>query len=511
MVAQVEDRIAQLKERNTRITQKAVIAELKLNSEALKRFPKVRELIQQHAATSSLNRPHERQQEEELLLEQVRAVLSEFSLEGETATVKVICERMQISTARIYRSPRVRQLLAQEIQGIKRQQLDPQIQEQQLLERIQSIQNELEQQGQQLTLRVLRKSLKCSHRLLKRFPRVWAYLEQHVPTIRPAMQKNLHLREHELFTQVSTAIVTLREQQQPVTLQRICSLVNVGTEQLQSYPKVRELLQQELDYSRNKKTRAEQSVQREEHLFMLVQQAIVALRAQSDPITYKHVAEKAGVSCSKLVVHQRIRDFIAEQRAQELDLQRTKWENQLLTRAKHTINVMETSNVPVTWTGLAASLACAIGTLKKYSAVRATIERAIKDTLSLRNHKHFTEEQIWADVRAAVEQLRAADAPLSIERIIQTAHYSIPTVNQYHDIKAWIAIQCADDRNRRRQQKEADLVAKVADAIAHLQETNQFITWDTIAHYLEMQRCSLVATGRRYPRIRELIDEASSS
>jgi GGDEF domain-containing protein len=501
LIIQVEQAITQLQAKQVTITQDSVTAEIGVTQKPFSDFPQIRERIKQANIASQ----EAQQREEEQVLQQVQSAIEAFRATGQNMLLKTLCNQLGMSKFKLSQYPRVWQLIKQEITTVGRRYYSPE-QEQQLLEHIQAIKDDLDHQGKPLTLRAVYSSLKCSQGYLNKFPRVQTYLDEHIPRRDPLFAESTSCREQEFLTRVQAAITTLREQKQQVTHKHICDLAGTSNETLYRYPAVRELLQAELDTNRG--ARAEQHAQREEALLMRVQQAVVTLQDQAEPITSVRVAHELNVAQSTLSSYPRIREWLAEQRTQQQREQREQREQHLVNQIKEIIAVSVAQNETLTQTELLARMGhSTFAVLRHHPAVREAMEEAMQ-ALPAKERRLFSEEQIRADVHCAIEQLRDTDVPLSIERIAQAAHYSSPTMHKYPDIKAWIASQCADDRNRRRQQKEADLVAKVADAIAYLQETHQLITWGTIAHYLEMQPDWLADIGRRYPRIRELVNNA---
>jgi DNA-binding XRE family transcriptional regulator len=384
---------------------------------------------------------------------------------------------------------------------------DLQPQEQQILERIQSLKADLEQQGQQLTIKIACDLIGCGPNRLKRLPRVREYLERHAPRMRTVSPETFQAREHKLLLQVKATIATLRDQAQQVTILNICSALKTSHHRLRSYPAVWELIRQEAVSS--EETQTAQRSQREAALLTRVQQAVANLRAQATPLTQERVARAAGVAPKTVERYHRVHDWVREQCMQARSERQAIFEQQLLTQTQAVIATLNAEHVPITWRGLEARLHHNIQTLQHYPSVRAAIEDAIANEPPV-DQRRFTEEQLGAAVYQAIENLQREDVSLTIASVTKAVGISEKTIRTYPDVLAKIKTICEQDQNERRQQKEQSLFDAIEHAITILRSRGQRITVRELARSLERSRCNVHEVCRKYPRIRELVDEAKS-
>jgi hypothetical protein len=150
-----------------------------------------------------------------------------------------------------------------------------------------------------------------------------------------------------------------------------------------------------------------------------------------------------------------------------------------------------------------------IQTLQHYPSVRAAIEDAIANEPPV-DQRRFTEEQLGAAVYQAIENLQREDVSLTIASVTKAVGISEKTIRTYPDVLAKIKTICEQDQNERRQQKEQSLFDAIEHAITILRSRGQRITVRELARSLERSRCNVHEVCRKYPRIRELVDEAKS-
>jgi len=203
-----------------------------------------------------------------------------------------LCEKVGKSRTTLRQYPRVNALLEQKItlhHVYQRRREQPE--EEELVQRVKQAITDLANRGEHITPRKVAYKVKISRDVLAQYPQVVALLEQSGYTKR----KPRSAREEELLELVREAIQACKVSGQPITKERLSSMVAVDRAALLRYPQVRAQMTQAANEDRQQR-REMRHQEREEELTQHVDAALQQLRDQNRRITKQAVENLVHVS-----------------------------------------------------------------------------------------------------------------------------------------------------------------------------------------------------------------------
>ena len=274
--AEVQRVILLLTERSMSVNYKAIAHEMGgISAQTLPTYPTVRMLVDEYLRSHQRYQLQEFALREEQLLRQMEAAITELEARGKPFTQSELCELVGMSRAGLRKYPRVNAFLEQKLtrhHGYQRRRMQPT--EEELVQRVKEAIVELSDHGEHITLRKIARKVKITDAVLLQYPQVVLLLEEHgYHKLKPRSE-----RAEELLTLVKDAINGCKASGEPITKERLSSMVGVDRAALLRYPEVRTLMTQAVTKDRQ---------QRQDHRFQareeeLTQQVIAALQKFQD-------------------------------------------------------------------------------------------------------------------------------------------------------------------------------------------------------------------------------------
>ena len=241
LLAKVGDAIQLLKDLGRPVAQNAIGEILGIPSNALWRYPRLREQLKQEVMLYSLDDAAQIQIGETELMEKILETKSALDSSGQPATPGAIKKLLGIGNSFLKRYPQVNAFLfSLEKQDVERKR---QLHEDELLIRVETAIQELKKDRQPLTQMNVGRKMGLSTGTLRRYPKVLAVVMESVTQERQqVVARHTQQQEENLMRAVLEAIQQLQALNQRVTIEAICRIVQIARTTIIHYPKVNKVL-----------------------------------------------------------------------------------------------------------------------------------------------------------------------------------------------------------------------------------------------------------------------------
>lgn len=309
--------------------------------------------------------------------------------------------------------------------------------------------------------------------------------------------------EEKLLTKIQEAVAILEQQEAVITQQAVLEII--GSDNLKIFtmsPSSRAIWAE---------IKAQERYRSEQRLLDLARQAIDHLRQQKQPVTQKAVTNMIG--CSDDSLHKRhpaVYDLVLQHRDTPIGSRypcpvpsRPKYqrEAELLTRVQEAITELECEGASLSQKAIADRVGLSNSGLKYYPQLKAILQPY--DARPTRQD----ETMLLKKVLTALAQLEAAEVPITIKAISQVVGLNDSTLRGYSQVKAFLIAHILDKKQehytKQRQQREAELVKRVQQAIQTLQIGEGKLTQCSVCKMVGMSSAGL----KMYPRVKQLLDQ----
>ena len=309
LVAMVEIAISDLKSSDQPVTQISISRAVGIGLQSLKRYPRVRKIVEQYRA-----RNHEKRvlQKEDELVRKVEETVRQLKAGGEVITQRAIGEIVGVDPSSLKWYPRVAVLLEQHASKLhydsRGQSL---LRERELMIKIEAAIAQLEATGQPITQRTIARVVEVPLPNLKVYERIDTHLKQ------VASRRHLDhhraeeaiLSENEMVVKVERAIEHLEASGEPVTQRAVSRIIGIPASSLYYYPKVIAILKSVV---RDKKhySRLVQTQLREDDLGTRVLEAIESLEATNQRVSIRAVVKIVQLSEGALKRYSKVKAIL---------------------------------------------------------------------------------------------------------------------------------------------------------------------------------------------------------
>lgn len=286
----------------------------------------------------------------------------------------------------------------------------------------------IEQDGRLLTQSAIAESLGMTVASLRYYPRLREFLAPLADDNRlAALRKE---REEALIKQVTTAIAELQKTGETITTAEIGRRVGRTPESLRSYPRVVALIEQVLVLSDKR------AAQREQELFIAVQNAIYQLQSEGKIITQNAVGRIVGLVPETLKSYASIQPVMAEI-AGNYEAHMQQRENQLLIAVRQAANQLQQEQRPVNQEDIAQIVGLTVNSLKHHPKVHNLLKKLTRDYRHLNYElKQAQREQGIIDaIRQAGIELSADNQLITRDSILDFIGVSSRTISRYKEAR----------------------------------------------------------------------------
>jgi hypothetical protein len=240
LLIQVEAAIRSLTARGKPVTQLAIARWVNISTGWLRRYPAVRERLDEVTAQRKVALSALREAREGTLLARVFAGIEALRAEGLSANQLTLSNRLGVSPPTLVYYPRVRAVVEQ-LEQVRRDAIHSRqsSREEQLLGGVQEACGALEEQKQIITQESIGEWLGLTVACLTKYPRVKAFLQGVKSHTRKEIGKRRQWRRKAVVSRALRAVRTLERHGESVTYRALEPLVQRTTASLRRYPEVR--------------------------------------------------------------------------------------------------------------------------------------------------------------------------------------------------------------------------------------------------------------------------------
>src|SRR5258708_18698870 len=237
LVAQVEHAIVQLTSSGQKVTYRAIGKVVGKKPSALLRYPRVKAILELKAGwyqdwIRSLPTEDE-------LVKKVQSAAEHLESSGQKVTYRAIGKIVGSQPTILREYPGVVAFLEEASNRAL------QIRHERVLAQVRAVIQELEESGQSLTHKAIGAKIGIADNSLNQYPEVASLVRSLVKEKKEQERvRRFHLREEELFSQVSEAIQGLQDTRSKITVKAVAKLVGVNHATLYLYPKVKTLIEE---------------------------------------------------------------------------------------------------------------------------------------------------------------------------------------------------------------------------------------------------------------------------
>jgi len=335
------------------------------------------------------------------------------------------------------------------------------------------------------------------------YPQAQTLLKRHAQ-YQNQMTQRVRLREDEIVAGVQRAIQQLEENQQRVTMNAVCRIVGISPSCFTTYPCIKALLDQRADH--RSRIQLEKAIQRENELFLHVEEAIRELRSLNRQVTQKAIAALVGMQPNSMKQYPRVRSVLAENAGVYHHNTRThsqEREGELVARVAAAKDLLESSGQVVTQRAIARMVGLGPRSFMRYPKVRMLIPPQ-KNISRLRSVQASpAEDKLIFDVEKAMQQLDAQGLTVTMPRVSASLGISPMMLLRYPRVLSSVKEVAKDQARKRYEQREDELVQTAYTTIQRLRELGHPINFTAVAKAMQRSASSL----RYYPKIRSLVEQ----
>lgn len=239
LLRQVEVTIAELEAQGKLFTQKDLCEMVGKSRDVLRRYPRVKALLEQKLTTHHVYQRGRAEPAEEELVQRVKVALIELSDHGEHITMKKVARKVNISDVVLMQYPQVVMLLEQ--YGYRKPKPRSERVEE-LLNLVKDAITTCKVSGQPIRNVRLAGMVGVDPATLRRYPEVRTLITQAVAEDKQLQERRFRAQEEEMTQQVIAALQLLRDNNMRISKRAIEDVVH-ATHICERYPKVKALIE----------------------------------------------------------------------------------------------------------------------------------------------------------------------------------------------------------------------------------------------------------------------------
>ena len=507
VMGRVQEAARQLEISGQPLTIQTICAETGISQKGLYKYERVKTFL---GEILSHKKPPPRVQDpryEEQLLEKAQQAVQELSQAGNPITHEAVSSLIGIPSWAIVLYPRVKMFLGQFVDYAQQQHRHAEECEQALLEEVRTGVQDLEDHQRPVTYNAISQTIGIPSASWLPYPRVRAFVEQHLDSRYLRTLKEREQREEVLLPRVEKALDQLEADGKSVTFESVGRLLEIAPKTLKVYPRVNALIEQRKSPPRSRGGQARRS---EEEVFSEVQRIISLLTGRGASVNYAAIArEMGGIAAQTLRTYPKVRMLVDEHlqshhlyQLQQFALR----EEQLLRRMEDAIAELEARGKPFTQRELCEMVGKSRSGLRKYPRVNALLEQKItRHHVYQRRRGQPEEEELVQRVKQAIIDLTDRGEHITPRKVAHIVKISREVLMRYPQVVVLLE-QSGYKKRKPRAAREEELLDLLREAIHACKVNGQPITKERLSSIVGVDRAALL----RYPQVRALMTQAAN-
>jgi transcriptional regulator with XRE-family HTH domain len=458
-----------------RVSLRTVSKMIGVEKSILLRYPRVAEVLGRHLSTRQALREAQRKQREECETQLIAAVAQlrqQFGSKGEPLSSRMAALELGLSIKQLRTYPRVR-LLMQEIEEEHQKQ-----EEVRLVFAVTEAIQLLRSSRSVVTICAIARTVGQSVKRLRRYPSVYAILQQAVEKSRSVQLEEIY------YDKVLNVLETLHVRGKKVIRPYlVAQIVGVDLQALRRYPRVLRAIE---DMSNR---------QREEEVVTAIMQSVTTLEERGMPVSKSAIARACGrTRFDNLRCYPRIQAILKSLKASR--------EEEVAERVQHAIEALKKERKKITKAAVAQQSGVSYGRMMDNRQVRVIFQELATEQEEERKQR---EAQLVEEVLKSIMELQRQGKPPTLTAICGLVGMGVGVLKRIPQVKNVFVI--LRERQPSRQEREEARLSAVSSAIILLRQQGQLPTQSAIA---QLVGCSPRAL-RSYPRVHELLRQSKAS
>jgi len=406
LVKRVQEARDQLLTLGRAITQRHVCQIVGVWSTSLKKYPRVKELLDQYAREYRHYLLEAKKQRENDLIEKVREAIQQLEDLQRPITLKSVSQIVGVSPGTLSYHNGTRELIAQHApENLKAQAREKMLIEEALAQCVEKTIQELKASGADISLQKICELIGEPPSKLRSYPRVYKILK---PYVIEELEKRRVEREESLLTQVREVVTMVKPFSKTTFAKVVKEQIGLAYVTLKKYPQVRAFIDQYAQDCQN-----QQALKKREALLNRLQGAYASLK-KDRLLTIELLAEESGIKSDMIKYYPELRAF-AEQCVEESVQRQIGQQNaELLERMHNAIQTLKSLDRPISKAAIIKVLHIPKHRLKACPQVKEILKQALKE------YRFQKEVIILEQMKAAIVSLQNSGKPITQRAIARS-------------------------------------------------------------------------------------------
>lgn len=504
-----EEALFSLEEQKVPVTKRAVAHLIGIHEESIRRYPRVKTLIEEHTKTSS--RMQGVYQREENFLTRVKSAVNQLREQGQPVTYTAIARILGVRIEACRRYPKVRAFLQEQIDqtsppsSLTKGKPLSSMSEEALIMQVEKAIQQLTTGGRLITSKAIGQIVGVSHRQFVSYPHVYALIGKHVEeSTRQYRLRQKHQKEEDLLHKVEAALQTLREQESVITRKAIADYIGIRADALNRYPCVKALLEQSVERYTHLQVR--QAQQREQEVMGRIEEAARLLAARGLRVTQKAIGELVGEDLyalkNRYPLLRQLLEQITERYQHSIVESSLPEEGELLQRVILARDELDALGQRVTREAIAELVGLPRPFLRRFPRIEALLSKQ-RERESQRR-----EEEVLAQVEMAIQRLEEHEQAVTHRSIAKEVGLTPSTLHYYPRAISLVQRIVKEKKHsaaiQRFQAREQELLLEVSNALQQLQQLGRPIFASSVARIVGVD----ISVLTYYPEVKRLVESA---
>lgn len=399
LVKRVREARDQLLALGRAITQRNVCQIVGRWSTSLKKYPRVKELLDQYSSEYRLYLLEAKEQREKDLIEKVKKAIQQLEDLQKPITFKSVNQIVGVSLGILRYHARARELIAKHApENLKARARERMLIEEALAQKVEKTIQELKASGACISLQKICEQIGETLGKLRSYPRVYKILK---PYVIEEFEMQRVEREGFLLAQVQEIVTMVKPFSKTTFAKVVKEQIGLAYVTLRKYPQVRAFIDQYAEDCQN-----QQTLQNIESLLNQLQGAYTSLK-KDRLLTIELLAEESGIKSGIIRSYPVLRAFAEQCIEESVQRQIGQQDAEFLERVHNAIQTLKSLNRRISQAAIIKALHISKKRLKACPQAQEILEQALKE------YWFQKEVNILEQIKEAIVSLHNSDSPIT--------------------------------------------------------------------------------------------------
>jgi hypothetical protein len=390
--------VDRLKSGGEQITRQAIREELRISESSLRKYPRVKFFLDQHAGVFHYRQKEHVQLRKNEVLDKVSEAIKHLGNLGEPITYNSVGKFIGIPAINLKANPQSVVLITNHRNFYDFRKKQHLRREAELLSQVQGVVRQMRSHGQAITRSAIAREVGVHLATLQWYEQIKKFLDREVDVPKNVREKVAQSREREnkILIQVENAVQQLEEKGQKISRKTIADAIGVSVDTLTRFPLVRLLLEEKVNFYQQVYMQS-----REDEILERVKRVIETLRTKGQKVTQQTIAREVGVTRVTFKQYPRVMRLLEENTRIQAQIH----ENEMMIKVKESIIILEENKCKITNGAICKQLSIPPANLHHYPSVIAFVQKYTKEKQKQYNDERLSleEEKLVYSVPGAIQ------------------------------------------------------------------------------------------------------------